>query len=287
VTIFDNVSSGKKGNIEHLLTKNNVSFIEGNILDLDILSESFKDTDGVFHHAALVSVPQSVQHPMDYHEVNVTGTLNVLLAARDNGLRKVVIASSAAVYGNSQALPKHEDMLPTPLSPYAVMKLMDEYYAKIFTDIYGIETVCLRYFNVYGPRQDPASAYAAVVPKFISLLMKGKAPIIYGDGEQTRDLVFVKDVIQANIRAMEKNAQGVFNIASGKETTVNRLARELMKIFEMPGDPLYEKTREGDVYKSFADISKARETFGFEPVYSLNTGMRETVDWFSTQAGPR
>ena len=286
VTILDNLSSGKYENIKNLLPENDLSFVKGDILDFDLLSESFRNADGVFHHAALVSVPRSIQYPVDYHEVNVTGTLNVLLAARHCGLKKVVIASSAAVYGNSPGLPKREDMPPTPLSPYAVTKVMDEYYARIFTDIYGLETACLRYFNIYGPRQDPSSDYAAVVPKFITNLLQGHVPVIFGDGEQTRDLIFVKDVVQANIDVMESNATGIFNIANGREISVNTLARQLMQIFDVPGVPRYEKTREGDVYKSCADITKARTVFGFEPAWSLEAGMRETVDWFAAHAGP-
>lgn len=280
VVIIDDLSSGRKENIEPLISKEPVSFIEGTIVDLDLLLESFQGADGIFHQAALASVPKSIEHPVRNHDVNVTGTLNVLLAARDSGVRKVVCASSAAVYGNLPGLPKREDMTPDPLSPYAAAKLMDEYYASVFTRLYGVETVCLRYFNVYGPRQDPASDYAAVIPKFISRLMSGQVPVIFGDGGQTRDFIFVHDVVRANILAMENDVTGVFNIAGGIEISVNQLAEILMGISGMTGSPSYETARDGDVYRSYADISRALGAWGFTPATSLEDGLKETVEWF-------
>jgi UDP-glucose 4-epimerase len=286
VLIIDDLSSGRKDNIAPLLDRDSVSFVEASILDLDELLESFRGADGVFHEAAFVSVPRSIEHPVHNHDVNVTGTLNVLLASRDSGVKRAVLASSAAVYGNRPELPKREDMAPDPLSPYAAAKLVDEYYARIFSLLYGVETVCLRYFNVYGPRQDPASEYAAVIPRFISRLAGGERPVIFGDGTQTRDFVFVSDVVEANLRAMGSAATGVFNIASGTETKINMLARVLMDLLGVPGAPEYQPAREGEVHRSVADISKARDAFGFTPGYPLERGLKETVDWFKRQPAP-
>ena len=277
VVIVDDLSSSRKENIVQLLSNKRVSFIEGSIVDLDLLLESFKGADGIFHQAALVSVQKSIEHPVRNHEVNVTGTFNVLLAARNNSVRKVVCASSAAVYGNLPGLPKREDMPTDPLSPYAAAKLMDEYYASVFSRLYGMETVSLRYFNVYGPRQDPASEYAAVIPKFIDRVKNGQPPIIYGDGDQTRDFVFVEDVVQANVKAMESTAQGAFNVASGKETSVNELAAVLCEIFAFSSPPLYVPERLGEVEYSVADITKVKNGFGFEPKFRLRNGLAEMM----------
>jgi len=201
VIIIDNLATGRQENIEHLLDHPRVTFIEGSVTDLDLLMETFPGADGIFHQAAIPSVPRSVKDPIASNEANITGTLNVLVAAKDCGVSSVVAASSSSVYGDTPVLPKHEGMVPNPLSPYAVTKFAGECYGKVFSDLYGIRTVFLRYFNVYGPRQDPKSEYAAVIPRFITRLLAGRPPIIYGDGEQTRDFTFVADVVQANIRA--------------------------------------------------------------------------------------
>ena len=276
VVVVDDLSSGRMERIEVIRQEYpNTVFRKGSITDLAFLQDTFCGADGVFHQAAFVSVPGSIDDPLANHTVNMTGTLNVLIAARDAGVRKVVAASSAAIYGNRPGLPKREDDPVDPLSPYALAKLTGEYYGKLFTNLYGLPTVFLRYFNVYGPRQDPHSDYAAVIPKFIDRLSMGDAPLIFGDGEQTRDFVYVKDIVQANIKAMESGATGVFNVASGKETSVNELALILSKLFGFAGKPEYAPERPGDVKRSMADISKAKEAFGFEPAYTLEKGLAE------------
>ena len=277
VVVIDDLSSGKKENIGTLLSSGNkVEFIQETITDFAFLMETFRGADGVFHEAAFVSVPKSILHPFANHEINSTGTLNVLLAARDAGVKKVVFASSAAVFGNIPGTPKREDSRVDPLSPYAVAKLTGEYYCNLFTRLYGMDTAALRYFNVYGPRQDPHSDYAAVIPKFIQRLSGGEPPLIFGDGEQTRDFVYVKDVVQANVKAMESAATGVFHIGSGTETSVNMLAKTLMALSGFTGSPEYAPERPGEVKYSAADITKAKTTFGYEPVYGLEQGLKET-----------
>ena len=277
IRILDDLSSGRRENIASLLDQDNVSFFQGSITNPDFLQEHLQGADGIFHQAAFVSVPRSIDDPLLNHAVNITGTLNVLLAARDAGVRKVVFASSAAVYGNLPDLPKGEDSRVDPQSPYAVAKLTGEYYCSLFTSLYGIKTVCLRYFNVYGPRQDPHSDYAAVIPRFIHRVKQGKPPVIYGDGEQTRDFIFVKDVVRMNIRAMESEAEGVFNIANGKETSVNELAHAVLSLSESSLKPHYEKGRQGEVKHSVADISKVIERLGITPEYDLSRGLSEMI----------
>jgi UDP-glucose 4-epimerase len=277
VTIIDDLSSGRMAYISDLLPNPRVSFIQDTVQDFSSLLEYFQNADGVFHQAAMVSVPRSIDHPLSSHEVTLTGTLNVLLAARDTGVKKVVHASSAAVYGNLPGLPKKEDMAADPLSPYAVAKYAGERYCRIFSTLYGVQTASLRYFNVYGPRQDPRSDYAAVIPRFIDRLRNGKPPLIYGDGGQTRDFVYVKDVVRANIQVMESGSQGVFNIASGRETSVKDLAVLLMDLFGAKGEPLYCPDRPGEVRRSLADISLAGDAFGFRPEFTLEQGLSDTI----------
>lgn len=278
VTVVDDLSTGKMENIAHL---KNIDFILGSITDPGLLKKAFEGAEYVFHLAALPSVQRSVDDPLASNAANVDGTLNVLLAARDCGVKKVVYASSSAVYGDEPTLPKREDMMPGPLSPYAVGKITGEYYARVFSELYGLRTVCLRYFNVYGPRQDPASEYSAVIPIFISRILAGKAPVIFGDGNQTRDFAFVRDVVRANILSMEKEqAEGVFNIACGKRTSLNQLAGIIMEILGLEAGLIHEKPRPGDIQDSLADISAARNELGYEPEYDLMSGLKETVDWF-------
>ncbi|MDI6867172.1 SDR family oxidoreductase [Methanoculleus sp.] len=280
VVIIDDLSSGRRENIEHLLDHPGVTFVEGSITDLDLLLDVSVGADGIFHQAAIASVPRSVADPLETNEVNVTGTVNLLWAAKECGVPAVVAASTSAIYGNSPVFPKEESMTPEPLSPYAVSKLAGEHYGRVFSDLYGIRTVFLRYFNVYGPRQDPNSEYAAVIPKFITRLLKGNPPIIYGDGEQTRDFIFVADVVRANIMAMESSASGVFNIAGGSRISLNQLASILSTVTGVNHRPVYDPPRVGDVRDSVAAISSAREAFGFSPAYTLDDGLRETVAWF-------
>lgn len=281
VIIIDDLSAGRRENIKPLLNHHpRVRFIEGSITDLDLLVETFPGADGIFHQAAIASVPRSVEEPLATNQVNVTGTLNVLWAAKECDVPAVVAASTSAIYGDDPTFPKRETMRATPLSPYAASKLANEYYGEVFSDLYGIRTVFLRYFNVFGPRQDPRSEYAAVIPKFIIRLLDGKPPIIYGDGRQTRDFIFVADVVRANILAMESDASGVFNIAGGRRISLNDLAATLSAITGIHRQPLYEPPRPGDVRDSLAEISRAREAFGFSPRWTVDAGLRETVAWF-------
>ena len=284
VIILDDLSTGKKANIETLLEKPNVEFIQGSITDLALLQKVFINAHYIFHQAAIPSVPRSINNPHASHEANVTGTFNVLLAARDNGIKKVVFASSSSVYGDTPTLPKVEDMTPNPQSPYAVTKLTGEYYCQVFRRVYNIPTVCLRYFNVYGPKQDPESQYAAVIPKFITSVMNGQSPIIFGDGEQSRDFTYIKDVAEANILAAESDATGIFNIGNGKSITINQLAKLTINLLGNHSiTPIHEEPRQGDVKDSLAEITRAK-TFGYSPKYDLEKGLYETVRSFSDES---
>jgi UDP-glucose 4-epimerase len=276
VVILDDLSTGKRENIEALLKRNGAKLVQGSITDPRLLQGLFQNVDLVFHLAAIPSVPRSMENPLASHEANITGTLNVLLAARDNGVKKVIYASSSSVYGNTPTLPKTEDMPPNPQSPYAVTKLAGEYYCQVFQGVYGLPTACLRYFNIYGPRQDPDSQYAAIIPRFISQVLQGKPPIIFGDGEQTRDFTFVKDAVAATILAAESSATGIFNIGTGNRGTINKLTEFVLKATGKNLKPLYQKPRPGDVRHSLADISRAKG-FGYKPQYSLKDGLRETI----------
>jgi UDP-glucose 4-epimerase len=287
VTIVDDLSTGKPENIKHLIepsshregSRNSAEFVHGSITDFALLKNVFQGIDNVFHQAAIPSVPRSVKDPQATHEVNITGTLNVLLAAKDNGVKKVIYASSSSIYGDTPTLPKKEDMSPNPQSPYAVTKLAGEYYCQVFNQVYGLPTVCLRYFNVYGPRQDPNSQYAAVIPKFIREVLDKRPPIIFGDGEQTRDFTFVKDVVEANILAAESHATGVYNIGGGERISINRLAELVIKLMGKSIEPIHGEPRPGDIKHSLADISKASQ-FGYNPKYNLEQGLRETIGSF-------
>jgi UDP-glucose 4-epimerase len=278
VVVIDNFSSGKSENMSGF--PENVRFIRGSITNLSLLTDAFKGADGVFHLAAIASVARSVDDPLATHETNLTGTLNVLLAARNCGVRKVVFSSSSAVYGDEQTLPKRENMPPAPLSPYAVSKLAGEYYCTVFSELFGVKTVSLRYFNVFGPRQDPHSEYAAVIPKFITRLIDNQPPLIFGDGMQTRDFVYIKDVVQANMLAMQSPATGTFNIGSGQKIDLNTLAGTLAEIMKVNLHPIHEKSRMGDIRDSVSDVSAAKNAFGFQNRYSLDEGLRETITWF-------
>ena len=280
VRVIDNFSTGKRENLSSI--PGQFEFVEADIRDLEAIRPAFEGVEFVLHQAAVPSVPRSVEDPVTSHEANVTGTVNVLLAARDAGVKRVVIASSSSVYGNNPRLPKHEEMVPQPLSPYAASKLATEGYALAFFHVYGLETVCLRYFNVFGPRQDPKSQYAAVIPKFITAMLNGKPPTIYGDGEQTRDFTYVENVIQANLKAAHADgaAGRVFNIACGQRISINELVRILNEILGTDIEPVYDEPRPGDVKHSLADISAAREVLGYEPEVDFAEGLRRTVKWY-------
>ncbi|OGJ84195.1 MAG: hypothetical protein A2268_10580 [Candidatus Raymondbacteria bacterium RifOxyA12_full_50_37] len=278
VKIYDNLASGHLKNIDHL--KSRVSFIQADICDFDRLKEEMKGMDYVFHEAALVSVFDSVERPFDNNAINITGTLNVLSAARENKIKRAVMASSAAIYGNEPTLPKREEMKPEPESPYALAKTVDEYYMKIFASLYGLETVTLRYFNVYGTRQDPSSMYSGVISRFVNMVIAGKTPTIFGDGLQSRDFVFVKDIVAANLLAMRcvKAGKGeVFNIASSSQTNLLDLLRILGEIEGRELKPQFREARAGDIKHSFADISRARAVLGYNPSTSITEGLKVLV----------
>ena len=280
VTIIDNLSTGKLSNLDSAIASGKAEFVRGNITNLALLQKTFSGADYVFHQAALPSVPRSINDPKTSHNINITGTLNVLIAARDNSVKKVIYASSSSVYGDTPTLPKVEDMSPNPLSPYAVTKLTGEYYCSVFNNVYDLKTVCLRYFNVYGPRQDPNSPYAAVIPLFLNSILAGESPVIYGDGEQTRDFTFVGDVADANILAAERDATGIFNLGNSQRITINELVN---RIIDFVGNksvkPDYRETRPGDIVHSLADISKAK-AFGYNPKYNMENGLKETLESF-------
>lgn len=277
VTVLDDLSTGRESNLSGL----DVEFAQGSILDTELLARTFRDARFVFHEAALPSVQRSVEDPARSNLVNVNGTLNVLLAARDAGVKKVLFASSSSVYGDTPVLPKVETMTPAPMSPYAVTKLTDEHYCRVFTALYGLPTVALRYFNVFGPKQDPTSQYAAVIPNFITRILAGEPPVIHGDGRQTRDFTFVRDVVRANILAAESDAVGVFNVACQKRIDLIELAGTIMNLVGTRVDPVHEAPRPGDVRDSLADISRAADAFGYAPAYTLNDGLKETIQWFA------
>ncbi len=280
VTVIDNLFSGKKENIQNLIDYPHLTYVQGSITDLYLLKKAFAGMDGIFHQAAIPSVPRSVQNPVATNEANVNGTLRILVAAKDCNVKKVVYASSSSVYGDTPTLPKVESMTPNPKSPYAVSKLAGEYYCRVFSEVYGIKTVALRYFNVFGPRQDPESQYAAVIPRFITRTLAGQPPVIYGDGTQTRDFTYVKDVVQANIKAMESNATGVFNVAYNKRISLLSLVDFIADKTGMKVDPVFEPPRPGDIHDSQADISAAEKAFGYSPEYTVRTGLKETIAWY-------
>jgi len=280
VTVVDNLTTGYIENIKNLINSGDIIFVKGSITDIDLLQKLFKDVDYIFHQAAIPSVPRSVKDPISSNYTNVNGTLNVLVAARDNNVKKLVYASSSSAYGDTPVLPKSEDMKPCPLSPYAISKLTAEYYCQVFSDVYNLATASLRYFNVFGPRQDPSSEYAAVIPKFIGSILNNKSPIVYGDGEQTRDFTFVDDVVNANILAAESMSTGVFNIAGGKRISINDLAGLIMELLDKDLDITHIEPQPGDIKHSLADISKAREQIKYIPKFNVKDGLKETVKWF-------
>ena len=257
--------------------------IEGDIRDLETVRKATAGMHAVFHEAALGSVPRSVAEPVMTHQVNADGTLNVLLAARDSHAQRVVYASSSSVYGDSQGLPKREGEEGLPLSPYALTKQINERYGRLFQDLYGLETIGLRYFNVYGPRQDPQSEYAAVIPRFISALLGGRAPVVYGAGRQSRDFTYVRDVVTANTCALEADANACgssYNIGRGDKTSLLELLQTLQDILNTKIEPRFEPPRPGDVMHSTADVTLARGALGFHADHDLRSGLEHSIDWY-------
>ncbi|MBB3047839.1 UDP-glucose 4-epimerase [Litorivivens lipolytica] len=278
VIVLDNFSTGKRENIEDL----DITLIEADIRDINAVKESVREVDTVFHQAALCSVARSVKDPISTHSVNASGTLNVFEASRLAGVRRVVYASSSSVYGESQTLPKRESMPTSPLSPYAVSKLSTEYYGELYGRMYGLETVGLRYFNVFGPRQDPNSDYAAVIPKFVKALLEKKTIQMYGDGTQTRDFTYIDNVVQANLlAAISPTAPGqAINVACGNAWSLLELVATLESITHEKTDIMFCESRPGDIKHSLAAIEKAEEILGYKPIVQFAQGIRETLDWF-------
>jgi len=285
VRVLDDFSTGKR---ENLIFENNypsLDIVEGDIRDLALCQKVMEGTDYVFHQAALPSVQRSVEDPLGSNAVNVGGTLNILLAARDAKVKRVMYASSSSIYGDTPTLPKREDMSLMPLSPYALQKYAGEQYCRLFSQLYGLETVSLRYFNVFGPRQDPNSVYSAVIPRFIEALLHRRSPIVYGDGEQSRDFTYIDNVVQANVLAMSAprlQGEGV-NIACGQRISLNQLLAILKKLIQSERPVVYEEARPGDVQHSLADISKAKDSLKYAPVVDIETGLRRTIDFFGRQ----
>jgi len=283
VVVLDNLLTGRIENIAPWL--DSVELIEGSITNLRTCAKAFKDADFVLHQAALPSVPRSVRDPLATHEANVTGTLNVLLAAYDAGVRRVVYAASSSAYGNTAALPKYEHMPPQPLSPYAASKLAGEAYLCVFHETYDLETVVLRYFNVFGPRQDPNSQYSAAIPLFISAALSGKPPIIYGGGEQTRDFTYVTNVVHANMLACEAPPQAlgqIFNVGCGERVSVNRLWQRIRELTGGTVEAENRPARAGEVRDSLASLEKIQRILGYEPLVGLDEGLSHTVEFFTT-----
>ncbi len=283
VRVLDNFSTGKRENLVDFLDR--IELIEGDIRSYPTVREAVEGVDFVLHQAALPSVPRSIKDPLTSNEVNVTGTINLLEAARDAGVKRLVYASSSSIYGDLEVLPKTEDMLPKPLSPYAVTKLAGEKYCQVFTKIYGLETVSLRYFNVFGPRQDPNSQYSAVIPKFIRMILNDTPPKVFGDGEQSRDFTYVDNVVSANLLACEKGLENlageVFNIACGRRVTINLLIETINTILHKNITAIYCEPRLGDVKHSLANIGKARQFLGYEPKIDFRQGLEKVIEAMS------
>jgi UDP-glucose 4-epimerase len=281
VRIIDNLSTGKIDNIKDFLSE--VEFLEADLRDINKVREAVEGVDYVLHQAAIPSVPRSIIDPISSNSANVDGTLNLLIAAKEAKIKRVVIASSSSVYGDSQILPKSEELTPNPLSPYAVTKLVEELYARVFYQIYRLETVSLRYFNVFGPRQDPTSQYAAVIPRFITRMLRGEPPVIFGDGEQSRDFTYVKNVVEANLLASISDKVGhgeVINIACGESITLNQLVDRIDEILGTNIKPIYTEPRPGDVRHSLASINRAKELLGYTVKVSFLDGLKETINWY-------
>jgi nucleoside-diphosphate-sugar epimerase len=288
VRVVDNLITGKRRNLDHVP---GVEFVEGDLADITVATRAVEGMDYVLHQAAIPSVPRSVKDPITSNRANIDASVNVLVAARDAGVKRLVYAGSSAAYGDTPTLPKREDMPTSPLSPYALQKLVSEQYGQLFTRLYGFETVTIRYFNVFGPRQDPGSPYSGVISLFASALLEGRQPVIYGDGEQTRDFTYVANVVDGVLRAVEtpKASGHVINVATGGRISLNALLRAMNKIVGTSLQPIYQEPRAGDVRDSQADITKAKTLLGYTPIVSLEEGLEKTLEWCrsETTAGSR
>jgi UDP-glucose 4-epimerase len=282
VVVLDDLSSGKEDNLAEV--RNKITFMKSGISDIEVVRKAMHEADFVLHLAARTSVPRSVKDPIETNRINIDGTLNVLVAARDAKVRRVVFAASSSAYGETPTLPKSEIMQPVPMSPYGVTKYVGELYAQTFGRCYGLENVSLRYFNIFGPRQDPSSPYSGVLAKFCTAFLEGTPPVIFGDGEQTRDFTYVDNAVQANILACEMpNVSGkVFNIGVGSRFSLNQTVELLRKISGIPLEAQYDQPREGDIRDSQADITLAREFLGYDPQVSFEEGLRRTFEWYHT-----
>jgi nucleoside-diphosphate-sugar epimerase len=280
VVVLDDLSSGKEENLTEIRSK--ISFIKGSITDLETVRKAMHEADYVLHLAARASVPRSVKDPLETNKINVEGTLNVLVAARDAKAKRVVFAASSSAYGETPTLPKVESMRPEPISPYGVSKYVGELYAQTFGRVYGLENVCLRYFNIFGPRQDPTSLYSGVLAKFCSAFLEGTPPVVFGDGEQSRDFTYVDNAVTANLLACETpNVSGkVFNIGTGGRVTLNETIAHLAKLSGAKLETKYEPAREGDIRDSQADITQARELLKYEPAVTFEEGLSRTLEWY-------
>jgi len=278
---IDNFTTGKRENLERL---KGLEFVDGDLRDPSTCTQVCDGISYIFHEAAIPSVPRSVKDPFESHDANLNGTVRLLIAARDAKVRRVVYAGSSSAYGNTPTLPKHEQMLPDPISPYAVSKLAGEQYLSSFYKVYGLETVTIRYFNVFGPYQDPTSVYSGVLAKFVTQMLDGKQPTIHGDGEQSRDFTYIANVVHGNLQAAEAPAESVagkvFNVATGKRVTLNETFEILKRLTGYRGEAKHEADREGDVKHSLADISAAKTAFGYEPQVDFETGLAQTVEWY-------
>ena len=283
VRVLDDLSTGHRENLDEI--GGDIDFVQGSVADEQLLSKALENVELIFHEAAIPSVPRSVEAPRNTHIASVDGTFSLLLAAKEAGVRRVVYAASSSAYGDQPTLPKVEQMAPDPLSPYAVAKLVGEYYCRVFTRVYGLETVSLRYFNVFGPRQDPGSQYSGVVSRFISALLSDERPVIFGDGEQSRDFTYIENVVAANLSAASapKAAGNVINVANGERITLNELLNELKQLTGRTDVTAeYRDSRVGDVRHSLADITMARELLGYESKVNLREGLKRTLDWWKT-----
>lgn len=281
VTVLDDFSSGRRENLAACLDR--ITLIEGDVRDMATVTRAVRGVHFILHQAALRSVPKSLNYPADYHAVNVTGTLNLLLAARDAKVRRVVFASSSSIYGENQQLPQREDQAVIPVSPYAVTKLMGEQYCQLFARAYGLDTVSLRYFNVFGPRQSLENEYAVVVPRFITSLLRNESPPVHGDGLQSRDFTYIDNVVAANLLACEaNNVSGcVFNVACGQRYSVLDLLHEIQRLVQRPIPPIHTPPRPGDVRHTCADITAAQRLLGYRPAIDFTEGLRRTAEWFA------
>jgi nucleoside-diphosphate-sugar epimerase len=279
---IDNFSSGNNDNLKGIL--DGIDFREADILDLDAMHKACAGVDFVFHEAAIPSVPKSVLDPLGSNAANIDGTVNVLVAARDAKVRRVIYAASSSAYGDTPTLPKHEGMIPDPISPYAVAKLASEHYMVSFYRCYGLETVCLRYFNIFGPRQDPSSPYSGVLAKFITQMLRGEQPSIFGDGEQSRDFTYIDNAVEANLLASkapaEKVAGQIFNTATGRRVTLNETFKALQPLTGYKGQPKYGPERGGDIKHSLADISRVEAALGYKTIVDFEEGLKRTVEWY-------